>query len=123
MVMDAPDQPMSWYDWKSMMKGARSVQLRVPIPTDRGGLYQLELIFNKLGTELNLAAGSTRMTGVALPSGRHKLLSAEGALQLLKAEWEESFQKLYREDIERERDRHFKLYEVARKEYEEGTKG
>lgn len=124
MVMDYyPDDPLSWYDWKSMMKGARTVQLRVPIPTEREGLYRLELVFNRLGRDLNGIAGSTRLTAVALPGGRNKLLSAERDFQELKRQWEEDFQKLYGEEIARERDSHFKLYEVARKEYKGGTDG
>ena len=96
MVMGIEDTPMTWLAWESMMNQTRTIQLRVPMPTSREGLYDLADVFYELSVKLRDAA---------------------------KAEWEESFQELYGAQIKRERESHFKLYAVAQKKYKEGTAG
>ncbi len=121
MVMGVEDRPMTWLEWQNMMFDARTIQLRVPMPVERGKLYDLADVFYELSENLRKAAKETTQTETALPMGKHRILSAEGRLKLLKAEWEESFQKLYGAQIERERESHFKLYAVAQKKYEGET--
>ena len=121
MVMGVEDTPMTWLAWQSMMNNARTIQLRVPMPTGREGLYDLADVFYELSENLRKAAKETTQTDTALPMGKHRILSAESRLKLLKAEWNESFLELYDSQITRERESHFKLYAVAQKKYENGT--
>ena len=123
MVMGIEDTPMTWLAWQSMMNETRAIQLRVPMPTSREGLYDLADVFYELSVNLRDAAKGTTQTDTALPMGKHRILSAESRFKLLKAEWEESFQELYGARIKKERESHFKLYEVAQKKYEDGTGG
>ena len=121
MVMGTDDKPMGWLQWQNLMNETRTVQLRVPMPVERGKLYDLADVFYELSENLRKAAKETTQTETALPMAKHRILSAESRLKLLKAEWNESFQKLYGHHIERERESHFRLYTVAQMKYGQGT--
>ena len=123
MVMGVEDTPMSWLEWQSMMgESGRTVQLRIPMPTEREGLYNLAAVCYELAENLRKAAGETTQTEVALPRGKTRILFAEARFKELKREWTESYQELYGEQVQRERESHFKLYEVAQMKYKDGTK-